>query len=107
MTATPRTRWTKENIVEFRKALGLRPDSMARLVGVATNTFVRWEDGGTVPTGPPDAVMTGLWEAWKAAQGAPWLRDRLRQAAHVGGLPFLLMDLLKEPSTAGGRKKPK
>ncbi len=51
------------NIRQIRKRLGLKPDEVARALGVSWRTLLRWELGQSSPTGANLAALLALFQS--------------------------------------------
>ena len=74
-------------VVSLRREIGGSPADMARLVGVDTRTWTRWEQGTAKPSGAAAKLLL-LFESTVMAnpEGVAWLRSAMVR----GGLPWLV-----------------
>ncbi len=97
--------WTAADVTALRTELRLGPAEFARLCGVDVRTVARWEMGESTPTGASEAVLDGVRHA--LAKGRPAKNDLialLAGALAVGGLAYLLAELLSEPPRRPARR---
>lgn len=97
--------WTAADVIGLRNELRLEPAEFARLCGVDTRTVARWEMGESTPTGASEAVLDGVRHA--LARGRPAKNDLVALLAGVlavGGLAYLIAELLAEPPRRSARR---
>jgi len=56
-------RWTDERVMEFRPALGLTQEGLAKALGLNRATIIRWEKGYSVPPPMAQQRLDGLLRA--------------------------------------------
>lgn len=92
------SRWPAARVKALRARLGLGVPDFARLVGVEPRTVYRWESSGAGlrPSGPAEAVLTGLAAKVEGRTGSNDVVKFLGSVAAIGGLAYLITKLLDE-----------
>jgi len=94
------SRWPAVRVKALRSRLGLSVPDFARLVGVEPRTVYRWESSGSGkglrPSGPAEAVLSGLASKVEGGNGSNDVIKFLRGVVAIGGLAYLITKLLDE-----------
>lgn len=92
------SRWPAARVKALRGRLGLSIPDFARLVGVEPRTVYRWESPtkGLRPSGPAEAVLTGLASKIEGKTPSTEIVKFLGGVVAIGGLAYLLSKLLDE-----------
>jgi DNA-binding transcriptional regulator YiaG len=61
--------WTREEIRDFRKRVGLTLKEMGEITGVETNTVYRWEAGIIIPSRTAKILLSKLEKESKYKKG--------------------------------------
>lgn len=98
--------WSASEVAALRNELRLDPAEFARLCGVDVRTVSRWELGESRPTGASEAVLDGVRHALVVGQSQKSdMIALLARALAVGGLAYLLAQLLADPPRGPARRQ--
>jgi transcriptional regulator with XRE-family HTH domain len=94
------------NVIELRTRLALTQSEFARLVGADTRSVAWWEAEPAKPSGGSRVVITALaffLEKWPDCEVA--FQFLMARYASLGGLAFMISDLMERMLTDGKTEK--
>jgi transcriptional regulator with XRE-family HTH domain len=97
---------TSSSALALRAQLRLSQAEFARLVGADVRSVARWESARAKPAGGSRAVILALsYFLGKRPENEVNVRELLTQYARLGGLSYMLFDLIERMLTDGKTEK--